>query len=75
LNSGQEPWQLQDPAGAGQLVDLASNDYLGLSRHPDVFAAASEAMASDGVGAGGSRLITGTRPRHLELEAALATWL
>lgn len=32
-------------------------------------------MASDGVGAGGSRLITGTRPRHLELEAALATWL
>ena len=75
LNSGQEPWQLQDPAGAGQLVDLASNDYLGLSRHPDVLAAASEAMASDGVGAGGSRLITGTRPRHLELEAALATWL
>ena len=32
-------------------------------------------MASDGVGAGGSRLITGTRPRHLELESALATWL
>jgi 8-amino-7-oxononanoate synthase len=75
LNAGQEPWQLKDPAEAGQLVDLASNDYLGLSRHPDVLAAATEAMASDGVGAGGSRLVTGTRPCHLDLEAALATWL
>ena len=75
LNSGQEPWQLQDPSGTSQLLDLASNDYLGLSRHPDVLAAATDAMASDGVGAGGSRLITGTRPRHLELEAALGTWL
>ncbi|QNJ04056.1 8-amino-7-oxononanoate synthase [Synechococcus sp. PROS-U-1] len=74
-SSGQEPWQLQDPAGRQQLLDLASNDYLGLSRHPDVLAAATEAMASDGVGAGGSRLITGTRPRHLELEEALAAWL
>ena len=74
-DSGREPWQLRDPSGTRQLLDLASNDYLGLSRHPTVVAAAMEAMASDGVGAGGSRLITGTRPRHLELESALATWL
>ncbi len=74
-NSGREPWQLQDPSGTRQLLDLASNDYLGLSRHPSVLAAATEAMASDGVGAGGSRLVTGTRPRHLDLESALANWL
>ena len=74
-DAGREPWQLRDPSGTRQLFDLASNDYLGLSRHPTILAAATEAMASDGVGAGGSRLITGTRPRHLELESALATWL
>ena len=74
-DSGEEPWQLWDPSAKQQLLDLASNDYLGLSRHTTLLAAATEAMASNGVGAGGSRLITGTRPRHLELEEALATWL
>jgi 8-amino-7-oxononanoate synthase len=57
------------------LLDLASNDYLGLSRHPEVVAAAQVAAARDGVGAGGSRLVTGTRPVHMELEAQLANWL
>jgi 8-amino-7-oxononanoate synthase len=57
------------------LLDLASNDYLGLSRHPAVVAAAQEAAARDGVGAGGSRLVTGTRSVHMELEAELAAWL
>ena len=57
------------------LLDLASNDYLGLSRHPAVVAAAQVAAARDGVGAGGSRLVTGTRPVHGELEAELAAWL
>lgn len=58
-----------------RLDDLASNDYLGLSRHPQVINAAREAASRDGVGAGGSRLITGTRPVHLELEGELAAWL
>ena len=57
------------------LLDLASNDYLGLSRHPEVVAAAQAAAARDGVGAGASRLVTGTRPVHMELEAELAAWL
>ncbi len=57
------------------LLDLASNDYLGLSRHPAVIAAAGAEMASSGLGAGGSRLVTGTRPVHLRLEARLAAWL
>ncbi len=57
------------------LLDLASNDYLGLSRHPAVLAAAAAELAASGLGAGASRLVSGTRPVHLALEAALAAWL
>jgi 8-amino-7-oxononanoate synthase len=64
---------LQGPAAT--LLDLASNDYLGLSRHPAVVAAARACAASDGVGAGASRLVSGSRPVHAELEQALAAWL
>ncbi len=53
---------------------FASNDYLGLSNHPRVVAAAAEAAARWGTGAGAARLMTGTRPVHSELEAALAEW-
>jgi 8-amino-7-oxononanoate synthase len=65
----------QDGQPSKPLLDLASNDYLGLSRHPEVVAAAQGASARDGVGAGGSRLVTGTRPVHMDLEAELAAWL
>ena len=57
------------------LLDLASNDYLGLSHHPAVVAAAQAAAAREGVGAGASRLVCGSRPVHAQLEQALATWL
>jgi 8-amino-7-oxononanoate synthase len=57
------------------LLDLASNDYLGLSRHPAVLAAATAELAATGLGAGGSRLVTGTRAVHLRLERDLAAWL
>lgn len=59
----------------GPLLDLASNDYLGLSAHPSLKAAAMAAIQSDGVGCGGSRLVSGTRPCHNNLETALAEWL
>jgi 8-amino-7-oxononanoate synthase len=62
-------------APAPPLLDLASNDYLGLSRHPAVLAAAAAELAASGLGAGASRLVTGTRPVHLRLEAELASWL
>ncbi len=61
--------------GVPPLLDLASNDYLGLSRHPAVLAAAAAELEASGLGAGGSRLVTGTRPVHRRLEAALAAWL
>lgn len=71
---GEKPWLLQNKEGAN-LLDLASNDYLGLSRHPNLRSAAETALMSDGLGAGGSRLVSGTRPCHLELERSLASWL
>jgi len=55
-----------------QLLNLASNDYLGLSTHPDVVAAAGAAASSFGGGAGASRLVSGTTALHAELEAELA---
>ncbi|GAB7007924.1 8-amino-7-oxononanoate synthase [Nocardioides sp. AN3] len=57
------------------VIDLAGNDYLGLSRHPDVRRAAAEAASVWGGGAGASRLVTGTLDLHGELEAELADWL
>jgi 8-amino-7-oxononanoate synthase len=60
-----------DP-GSPDLLDLASNDYLGLARHPQVVAAAVAAAQRYGAGSTGSRLVTGTLPIHLELEEALA---
>jgi 8-amino-7-oxononanoate synthase len=63
-----------DP-GAPGLLDLASNDYLGLARHPQVVAGAVAAAQQYGAGSTGSRLVTGTTELHLELEAALAAFL
>lgn len=57
-----------------QVVSYASNDYLGLSAHPAVVAAAVDAVSRWGSGATASRLIVGTRPAHDELEQALAAW-
>lgn len=56
------------------LVDLASNDYLGLGAHPAVRAAAGEAAARHGGGAGASRVATGTLAVHGELEEALCRY-
>lgn len=53
-------------------LDLASNDYLGLSRHPRVLAAAAEALRVWGAGATGSRLVTGTTELHEAFECNLA---
>ncbi|MEI6359389.1 MAG: aminotransferase class I/II-fold pyridoxal phosphate-dependent enzyme [Synechococcus sp. ELA619] len=61
--------------GAAPLLDLASNDYLGLGRHPQLLAAARQALERDGVGSGGSRLVSGSRPVHSALERRLADWL
>jgi 8-amino-7-oxononanoate synthase len=54
------------------LLDLAGNDYLGLSRHPEVARAGADACLRWGAGSTGSRLVTGSTELHAELEAELA---
>ena len=55
-------------------VNLADNDYLALSRHPDVLAAAAEALRRWGASAAASPLVTGYTALHAALEAELAAW-
>ena len=57
-----------------QLVNFSSNDYLGLANDPLLREAATAAIAEFGVGAGASRLISGTQSPHVRLETALARW-
>jgi 8-amino-7-oxononanoate synthase len=54
------------------LISFSCNDYLGLSHHPAVKAAAIRAIETYGTGSGASRLITGDNPLFAELEAKLA---
>ncbi|MGW4196355.1 8-amino-7-oxononanoate synthase [Streptomyces sp. NPDC005004] len=56
------------------LLDLASNDYLGLARHPETTEGAVRAARAWGGGSTGSRLVTGTTELHTELERELAAF-
>jgi 8-amino-7-oxononanoate synthase len=68
------------PQGPRVLLDespvllLCSNNYLGLADHPRVREAAAEAAERWGVGAGASRLVSGTMTVHRRLEERLAEW-
>jgi 8-amino-7-oxononanoate synthase len=62
------------PAVATEL-DLASNDYLGLSQHPHVIDGGVDALRTWGAGATGSRLVTGNTLLHEEFESALAEFI
>ena len=55
-----------------RLVNLCSNDYLGLAGDERVMKAAAEAALSEGAGSGASRLVAGDLPIHGRLEGALA---
>ncbi|MET4658008.1 8-amino-7-oxononanoate synthase [Streptomyces sp. PvP037] len=63
---------LRPRAAESPLLDLASNDYLGLARHPEVTEGAARAARTWGGGSTGSRLVTGSTELHAELEGELA---
>ncbi|WP_030545968.1 8-amino-7-oxononanoate synthase [Streptomyces exfoliatus] len=63
---------LRPRAAESDLLDLASNDYLGLTRRTEVTEAAAEAARRWGAGSTGSRLVTGTTRLHTRLERELA---
>jgi glycine C-acetyltransferase len=65
------------PAGTGltPVVNLCANNYLGLSSHPDVIAAARQALDDRGYGMSSVRFICGTQDIHRELERALSEFL
>ena len=56
------------------VLDLASNDYLGFARHPEVLAAACAATQKFGAGARSSRLVSGQTEIHALLETKLANF-
>ena len=56
-------------------LDLASNDYLGLSHHPRVVAGGVRALQTWGAGSTGSRLVTGNTALHEQFETALAEFV
>lgn len=57
-----------------ELLDFASNDYLGLSNDSQVVAAAAAALADYGIGSGASALVTGRSSWHAVLERSLAAF-
>ncbi len=61
----------RNPPSRRHLLDLASNDYLGLADDPRLRAAAVEAVERFGTGARASRVVSGTTPAHEDLERAL----
>lgn len=63
-------------AGPGkEVINFCANNYLGLSSHPRVIAAAHEALDQRGYGLSSVRFICGTQDRHKELEAAVSKFL
>ena len=71
LESPQEPVARYD---GREVINLCSNNYLGLANHPALKAAALEAVARFGVGSGAVRTIAGNMSIHQELETELAAF-
>jgi glycine C-acetyltransferase len=60
---------------SGEVLNFCANNYLGLADHPDLVAAARDALSTHGLGMASVRFICGTSDLHLELEQRLAQYL
>ncbi len=72
IGSGQDPVVTID---GQRVIMLGSNNYLGLTNHPEVKAAAARALETYGTGTAGSRFLNGTLDIHVELEEKLAEFM
>jgi 8-amino-7-oxononanoate synthase len=72
ISSGQDPVVTMN---GSSVIMLGSNNYLGLTNHPEVKAAAAVALAAYGTGTAGSRFLNGTLDIHVELEERLAAFM
>lgn len=72
IQSEQEPVVTID---GEKIIMLGSNNYLGLTSHPEVKEASSQAVLKYGTGCAGSRLLNGTLDIHVELEERLAAFM
>jgi glycine C-acetyltransferase len=71
----ESPQAAEIRVGGRTVINFCANNYLGLSSHPAVMAAARAALDERGYGLSSVRFICGTQDRHLELEAALSRFL
>ncbi len=72
IASGQDPVVTMN---GQRVIMLGSNNYLGLTNHPEIKKAAAEALESYGTGTAGSRFLNGTLEIHVELERRLAEFM
>jgi len=72
IASGQDPVVTMD---GQRVIMLGSNNYLGLTNHPEVKKAAAKALETYGTGTAGSRFLNGTLDIHVELEEQLARFM
>ena len=72
IASGQDPVVSMN---GSRVIMLGSNNYLGLTNHPEIKAAAARALDQYGTGTAGSRFLNGTLEIHVELEEKLAKFM
>ncbi len=74
LKQTKDATEKQITINGQRMLNLASNNYLGLANHPHIKQASMETIEQYGVGATASRLIVGNHPVYDEAENALLTW-
>lgn len=74
LRELESPCEPLSRADGREVINLASNNYLGLANHPRLKDAAIEAVRKYGAGTGAVRTITGTMAMHMELERKIAAF-